>query len=73
MRIVGAIVALALAALVTYETLDASGDSAGWQVAGTVFAAWPSKRRTRVRPTPPAPPIGDDEPTREPARTAVPV
>lgn len=38
MRIVGAIVALALAALVAYETLDAGGDSAGWQFASTVFA-----------------------------------
>jgi hypothetical protein len=38
LRIVGALVALALAALVAYETLDAGGDSAAWQAASTVFA-----------------------------------
>ncbi len=38
MRILGAVIALALAALVAYETLDAGGDSTAWQIAGTVFA-----------------------------------
>ena len=38
LKAVGAVVALALAVLVAYETLDASGDSAAWQAAGTVFA-----------------------------------
>lgn len=38
MRIVGALVALALAVLVAYETLDAGGDSSGWRLASTFFA-----------------------------------
>jgi hypothetical protein len=38
LKLAGALVAVALAALVVYETVDATGDSTAWQVVGSVFA-----------------------------------